>query len=936
MGKISRSINNLSNSVQIIPISAATKGHKDTSFPREFQHSPAKMQRMPMPYLSDSQLIPRVQKYLESNVDKTYVDIGLMADELQNTYREYSKRKRSAFRASVKKAYSIVLRSYGIGDDQNGSSSEDDLEESESESSRGDNFHNSSMNNQLMDLYSRNQMVAKIDENELIDISSDDSEEGDQVNNKASNGPSTSNKTKPTEQNSLKDTGKFGLEKPIEKLVAISQGKKRKFDSSDLVAPSGKKKKSLATLQEPAVTFKDVAGIDKTLIDICKLLTHVKHPEVYRQIGISPPRGFLLHGPPGCGKTLLANAIAGELGVTLLKVSAPELVAGVSGESEERVRELFERAVLSTPCVLFIDEIDAITPNRQNAQKDMERRIVAQLITCLDDLNQNPNADRVVLIGATNRPDAMDPALRRAGRFDREIRLGIPDEEARIAILKLLTTRLKLSPDFDWHYLGSITPGYVGADLVSLTREASMVAVNRMFSILKKEQKKAEELARLKKIAEDKKKEEKKLEETKEADKSDPEIIVDDDPKDTNEDAATSARPDDSPVLVIEDDNSKQDEERCVTPIVPGEIKDTDEPKPNEATDKENEMVPEPIEESIESYSSTELQDVTKSETTLEDLLKLLHSSTPVNQSQLESLAVTKDDFIEAAQHVQPSAKREGFATVPDVSWDDVGSLKEIREELMMSILAPARHKEYCKALGITIPAGVLLCGPPGCGKTLLAKAVANEAGINFISVKGPELLNMYVGESERAVRTCFERARNSAPCVIFFDELDALCPKRSDSREGGATMRVVNQMLTEMDGIEGRTGVFLLAATNRPDIVDPAVLRPGRLDKILYVGLPSALDRVEILKTITKNGTKPPFTADVDLEVIGRSEELSGYTGADLAALVREAAGIALREAMRLETFGPTILVSNQHLQQAIAKIRPSVTEKDQNITRN
>ncbi|EEZ99985.1 Nuclear valosin-containing protein-like [Tribolium castaneum] len=849
-----------------------------------------------MPYMSDPTLVPRVQKYLESNVDKTFVDINVMADDLQRSYREYARLKRNAFRAQVKKAYSIVLQSYGLEDQDNSSSEdEDDSEDSAPEAST---FHNNSLNNQLVNLYNRPQVPKQIDENELIDISSDDSE-APAYNDKPSNGPSTSQKESqalPTYQNNT-NSKKVDANKDRYQYF----GRKRKAETVGLTPyqSTPKKKKSLATLQEPSVSFKDIGGMDKILEDVCKLLIHVRHPEVYRQIGISPPRGFLLHGPPGCGKTLLANAIAGEIGVPLLKVAAPELVAGVSGESEERIRELFERAIFSTPCILFIDEIDAITPNRQNAQKEMERRIVAQLLSCLDDLSQNECGDRVLVIGATNRPDAIDPALRRAGRFDREICLGIPDVQARVQILKVLTAKLKLSEDFDYDFLAKHTPGYVGADLMSLTREAAMAAVNRMLNKLK-EQHKLAQIVAAEKALEEKQKQETAKEETNEVNKSDPEIIVDDDPK--------TEPPKESPIVVI-DEEVKQNDTPSTSEAVNGHLLAEEKTPPEE---------PMPV-------------DVEKQNNPLKDLMMWLHDKSPLSSEELSSLCITMEDFNQALKCVQPSAKREGFATVPDVSWDDVGSLNSVREELQMAILAPIRHIEHFKELGLNTPTGVLLCGPPGCGKTLLAKAMANEAGINFISVKGPELLNMYVGESERAVRVCFERARNSAPCVIFFDELDAICPKRSDSREGGATMRVVNQMLTEMDGVQDRQGVYLLAASNRPDIVDPAVLRPGRFDKILFVGLPTASDRIEILRAITRNGTRPRLAPDVDLEAIASSEQCRGYTGADLAALVKEAGIVALKEFMLCGDTQKSLVVNMEHFTRAIAKIRPSVPEKDQ-----
>uniref|UniRef100_A0A665U084 AAA+ ATPase domain-containing protein n=1 Tax=Echeneis naucrates TaxID=173247 RepID=A0A665U084_ECHNA len=532
------------------------------------------------------------------------------------------------------------------------------------------------------------------------------------------------------------------------------------------------------------------------LQEVCKLLVHMRHPEVYKHLGMVPPRGFLLHGPPGCGKTLLAQAVAGELKLPMLKVSAPELVSGVSGESEQKLRELFDSAVSSAPCILFIDEIDAITPRREVASKDMERRIVAQLLTCMDDLNSVTVTAQVLVIGATNRPDSLDPALRRAGRFDREICLGIPDEAARLRILKTLCRKLKLPNDFDYQHLAHLTPGYVGADLMALCREAVMNAVNR---------------------------------------------------------------------------------------ILHGELC---------------------------------------------QLLHDLRNPQTVSEEELSTLSILMLDFQASLASIQPSAKREGFATVPDVTWENVGALQDIREELTMVTISPMSNLQF-RALGLSAPSGVLLAGPPGCGKTLLAKAVANESGLNFISIKGPELLNMYVGESERAVRQVFQRGRNSAPCVIFFDEIDALCPRRSGF-ESGASVRVVNQLLTEMDGLETRRQVFIMAATNRPDIIDPAILRPGRLDKTLYVGLPPPADRHAILLTITKGGTKPSLEQNVSLEEIAFDERCDCFTGADLSALVREASINALRAYLKSEN-SPGIRVSKQNFEDAFKKVRPSVSKKEQ-----
>uniref|UniRef100_A0A9J7ZMS8 Nuclear VCP like n=1 Tax=Cyprinus carpio carpio TaxID=630221 RepID=A0A9J7ZMS8_CYPCA len=553
----------------------------------------------------------------------------------------------------------------------------------------------------------------------------------------------------------------------------------------------------------------------RLLQEVCKLLIHMRHPEVYQRLGVVPPRGFLLHGPPGCGKTLLAQAVAGEVGLPMLKVSAPELVSGVSGESEQKLRELFEQAISSAPCILFIDEIDAITPKREIASKDMERRIVAQLLTCMDDLNSLSEPAQVLVIGATNRPDSLDPALRRAGRFDREICLGIPDEAARLKILKTLCRKITLTEDFDYRQLARLTPGYVGADLMALCREAAMTSVNR--------------------------------------------ILL----QPSSEDVT-------APVPVV------------------GCCQKAD----------------------------------------LEQLLSLLKRNETLSEEQLSGLCVLMSDFKTSLSRVQPSAKREGFATVPDVTWEDVGALQDIREELNMAIMAPINNPEHFRALGLNTPAGVLLAGPPGCGKTLLAKAVANESGLNFISVKGPELLNMYVGESERAVRQVFQRGRNSAPCVIFFDEIDALCPRRSE-HESGASVRVVNQLLTEMDGMGNRKQVFIMAATNRPDIIDRAVLRPGRLDKTLYVGLPPPADRYAILVTITKNGTKPLLDSDVNLEEIAHDARCESFTGADLSALVREACVNALRHLVTNTTGDLHRTQHRIHFEDAFKKVRPSVSKK-------
>ncbi|XP_029553269.1 nuclear valosin-containing protein-like [Salmo trutta] len=569
----------------------------------------------------------------------------------------------------------------------------------------------------------------------------------------------------------------------------------------------------------------------------------------------------------------LKQKVEQEMELPLLKVSAPELVSGVSGESELKLRELFEQAVTSSPCILFINEVDAITPEREVASKDMERRIVAQLLTCMDDLNSLAVTAQVMVIGATNRPDSLDPALRRAGRFDKEICLGIPDEAARLRILKTFCRKLKLPEDFDYRQLARLTPGYVGADLMALCREAAMSTINRVLLEM----------------------------------------------QDKNQGLVPKA-----------EGRGESERPQGACPLPQG-------PEAQEGVG----------DESWQALADTQSQEMTDlSIVPPRDEQQPLATETIFrSEEQMAGLCILMSDFQGSLASVQPSAKREGFATVPDVTWED---LHDIREELTMAILAPVRSPEQFKALGLSAPAGVLLAVPPGCGKTLLAgqvyrfllfQAVANESGVNFISVKGPELLNMYVGESERAVRQVFQRGRNSAPCVIFFDEIDSLCPRRS-GHESGASVRVVNQLLTEMDGLEVRRQVFIMAAAKRTrwtsDIIDPAVLRPGRLDKTLYVGLPPPSDRHAILLTITRGGSKPHLEQDVSLEEIAHDVRSDCFTGADLSALVREASVNALR-AYLLTQPNPTqpILhrVSKQNFEDAFKKVRPSVSKKDQHM---
>ncbi|XP_036336819.1 nuclear valosin-containing protein-like isoform X2 [Rhagoletis pomonella] len=722
-----------------------------------------------------------------------------------------------------------------------------------------------------------------------------------------------------------------------------------------------RKFKKEVVLRKSRETFQDIGGMEKTLKELCELLMHIKSPDIYFVLGLMPPRGLLLHGPPGCGKTLLAHAISGQLNLPLIEVAATELIAGVSGESEERIRDVFEQATIYAPSVLFIDEIDAISSNRSMAQKDMERRIVSQLISSLDNLKMTEDGQSVLVIGATTRPDVLDPALRRVGRFDHEVAIGIPSRKDRKDILTIICYGLSVDPKCDFDKIAELTPGYVGADLLALVSRAATIAVKkkcaeciRAFQLESQRNitivdldDEADESADVSSKQADQSKSGKDEVSNETNSKSKEETVNEEQSKDKNSDAKeadadaekktesntngsakeTSSNPDkkDTEAMDVDDEDQESTKgEENTNNTTKVQVADSSEKPTEEVSTNEQSK-------SNESTNSTsKLETIADTQNSSEpSLLELLNwlDNPPSDLSYATEFCITVDDFLEAVKVVQPSSKREGFITVPDVTWADVGSLHDIREELQLAVLAPVKFPEKLITLGLTAPSGVLLCGPPGCGKTLLAKAIANEAGINFISVKGPELMNMYVGESERAVRACFQRARNSAPCVIFFDEFDSLCPKRSDNNEGGSGTRVVNQLLTEMDGVEERKGVYILAASNRPDIIDPAILRPGRLDTILYVGLPQKEEREEILKATTKNRTRPELADDVDFAEL--AENSDGYTGADLAGLVRQAAMLALKESIQ-NPDSTDLRVRKEHFDQALKLLRPSVTPQD------
>jgi transitional endoplasmic reticulum ATPase len=528
----------------------------------------------------------------------------------------------------------------------------------------------------------------------------------------------------------------------------------------------------------PEVTYEDIGGLSEEITKIREMVElPLKHPEIFSKLGIEPPKGVLLYGPPGTGKTLLAKAVANEVEANFILVNGPELVNKFYGQSEENIRKIFENAEKQAPSIVFFDEIDAIAPKREETYGELERRMVSQLLGMMDGLKSR---GKVVVIAATNRPNSLDPALRRPGRFDREISISVPNKEGRLNILKIHARNMPLTKDVNLNKLAEITHGFVGADIAALCKEAAMNVLRRILPDLKL---------------------------------------------------------------------------------------------------GEKEEIPKEI---------------------------------------LEKLIVTDKDFREALKIVRPSALREVFIEKPNVKWEDIGGAKEIQQELKEAIEWPLKHPTAFKRIGVKAPKGILLYGPPGTGKTLLAKAVAGESEANFILVRGPELLNKFVGESEKGVKKVFEKARQASPSIIFFDELDSLAPHRGLSHDSQVTERVVNTLLSEMDGLEELNDVIVLAATNRPDMIDSALLRPGRFDRLLFIGAPIKEERLEILKIHTIN---MPLAKEVNLNKI--AEKTEGYTGADLEAVAREAGLLALRKDIKAKE------VNNKFFEEALKKVKPSVSKE-------
>jgi len=602
----------------------------------------------------------------------------------------------------------------------------------------------------------------------------------------------------------------------------------------------------------PEVTYEDIGGLKEAIQKIREMVElPLKHPELFERLGIEPPKGVLLYGPPGTGKTLLAKAVANEANAHFIAINGPEIMSKYYGESEERLREVFKEAEENAPSIIFIDEIDAIAPKREEVTGEVEKRVVSQLLTLMDGLKSR---GKVIVIAATNRPDAIDPALRRPGRFDREIEVGVPDKQGRKEILQIHTRGMPLEPDYDKKSVLKV--------LNELKRKSSF------------EEAKLEEII-------------KKVE---------------------------SAKDENEIKEILKDD---------------GEIY-------KEVRHRLIDILLEELAEKTHGFVGADLAALAREAAMV--VLRRLIAEGKINPEEerippevLQELKVTRADFYEALKMIEPSALREVLLEVPNIKWEDIGGLEEVKQELREAVEWPLKYPKAFQRLGITPPKGILLYGPPGTGKTLLAKAVANESEANFIGIRGPEVLSKWVGESEKRVREIFRKARQAAPTVIFIDEIDAIAQARgSDVNRVMDTL--LNQLLTEMDGIEENSGVVVIAATNRPDILDPALLRPGRFDRLILVPAPDEKARLEILKVHTR---RVPLASDVSLEELAKKTE--GYSGADLAALVREAALIALRRAVSItpkelieeqaEEFLEKLRVSKRDFEEAMKKVRPSIT---------
>ncbi|MEM4397369.1 MAG: CDC48 family AAA ATPase, partial [Candidatus Woesearchaeota archaeon] len=613
----------------------------------------------------------------------------------------------------------------------------------------------------------------------------------------------------------------------------------------------------------------------------------LKHPELFEALGIEPPKGVLLHGPPGTGKTLLAKAVANETDANFFVINGPEIMSKYYGESEQNLRKKFEEAEKNAPSIIFIDEIDAIASKREESKGEVERRVVAQMLALMDGLKSR---GKVVVIGATNIPNELDPALRRPGRFDRELEIGVPDKQGRLNILKIHTRNMPLVSD------------YIYEDILEkkLTQ-----AIGKKYDELHNDLKN-KEIKEIKEI-------EDKLQKLKQIKNLSDIVNV---LKEAFENKELFSQ--DYKKLILE--NSGKEKKNIELLL---DLNIINEQLKNDVLKEGVEKDLEDIAEITHGFVGADLSALAK-----EAAMNLLRSiypdlkleeDQPIPKEVLEKLKVSKKYFIEALKVVRPSALREVLIEVPNVKWENVGGLDDVKQKLKEAVEWPLNNSAIFTKMGIRPPKGILLYGPPGTGKTLLAKAVANESKANFILVKGPELMNKWVGESEKAVRKVFEKARQASPAIIFFDEIDALAPRRGfDASEGHVSDKVVNQLLTEIDGMVELHNIVVIGATNRPDMLDTALLRPGRFDRILLVPAPDEKGRLEILKIHTKG---MPLAKDVDLEELAK--KLEGYVGADIEGICREAAMIALRENIKADK------IYLKHFEEAIKEVSPSVSKE-------
>ncbi|KAK3878066.1 hypothetical protein Pcinc_017278 [Petrolisthes cinctipes] len=741
---------------------------------------------MKQPYFQERSLLPRVEKYMSEH---DHVDLEKMTDYLMTTYREFHRKSRNSFVQSVEKAYMWYNYCHAAeGDDSDiiedvadsDGGGPDILEISDPQMPQKKRELNTVISNMYKSPSSRPISTSNNRKNESFCF----------IDTKGNNSPKDFNSS---QKRKLKKR-KPDTEEEIEELIT-------------------KKKKRQLQPEEIKISYAQMAGIESLEDKIRDLMANLLRPGVLQPL----LKSVLVTGPSGSGKTTFTQALAGTTKSPLLRVTATELVGGVSGESEERIREIFEQASYFSPCVLLIEKIDGIFP-KDTTTKSLEKRIASQLSACLTNMKSKYKEKRVIVVGETSWPENLDWDLRSS--FDEEIFMAIPSEQARSQILQLLCEEPKV--DIDYKEVAYRTPGYVAGDLKKLMEKAQSLASKRKKELL---------------------------------------------------------------------------------------------------------------------FGSSEgTSTIERLNSFMYEFMKLCDSDQFATPE-----APNMEDFMEALLHITPALKREGFPSVPDVTWKDIGGLEDVKKELREKILEPIQYAKLHEEYGANRPNGILMWGPPGCGKTLLAKAVANEAGINLLPVMGPELLSMYQGESERAVREVFRRARNVAPCVIFFDEFDSLCPVRSKGVESGSKTTIVNTLLTEMNGFSKREDVYVIAATNRPDILDPAVTRPGRFDTLLYVDVPDDPGRVAIFRACTKNGTCPCLAPDVNLEEV--SQLCNNFSGADCDHLVYLASKEAIREVIHSSESVPQTVTSStdtlsaskqrfvakKHMFAALKKIKPSISLEEQ-----